>query len=303
MGIDDQGHCVYSRGEMRMQLGSEQHKELFCRSFIDSHLKYDPESLPWPELDSVSLERLRGIPFWREALVTEREAGLMVSAFAETVTDPLIHEAIALQGVEEHRHGRLIEFLIQHYDIQIKEPSPIVLPDKLETAFLDFGYGECLDSFFAFGMFGIARQARYMPEQIFTIFDPVLHEEARHIVFFINWITYEQIRKGRLAPLRGLSALWHYGCSIRNLVQAFGGGGEEDQESQPFTASEASHFMDDLTPELFLSVALQENTQRMSSFDPRLLQPRLSERLSGLALNVLKLLPRRQDTSKMEMSS
>ncbi len=60
-----------------MKLGSEQHKELFCRSFIESHLDYEPEQLPWPELDSVALERLRGIPFWKEALITEREAGLM----------------------------------------------------------------------------------------------------------------------------------------------------------------------------------------------------------------------------------
>jgi hypothetical protein len=280
-----------------MKLGSEQHKQLFCRSFIESHLHYEPENLPWPELDSIALERLRGIPFWREALATEREAGVMVSAFAETVQDPVIREAIALQGVEEHRHGRLLEFLIHHYDIPIVEPSPVVLPEKLDTAFLDFGYGECLDSFFAFGMFGIAQQARYMPDSLFTIFDPILHEEARHIVFFINWITYEQIKQGRGAAIRGLSALWHYGRSIRNLVQAFGGGGDEDQESQPFTASEAAHFMDDLTPELFLSVALRENTQRMSVFDPQLLQPRLSERLSGVALRVLTLLPGRKPTA------
>jgi hypothetical protein len=279
-----------------MKLGSEQHKQLFCRSFIESHLNYEPEKLPWPELDSIALERLRGIPFWREALATEREAGVMVSAFAETVQDPVIREAIALQGVEEHRHGRLLEFLIKHYNIPIVEPSPVILPEKLDTAFLDFGYGECLDSFFAFGMFGIAQQARYMPDPLFTIFDPILHEEARHIVFFINWVTYEQIKQGRGAAVRGISALWHYGRSIRNLVQAFGGGGDEAQESQPFTASEAAHFMDDLTPELFLSVALRENTQRMSVFDPQLLQPRLSERLSGAALRVLTLLPGRKST-------
>ncbi len=276
-----------------MKLGSEQHKQLFCRSFIESHLSYEPETLPWPELDSVALERLRSIPFWREALATEREAGVMVSAFAETVQDPAIREAIALQGIEEHRHGRLLEFLIRHYDIPIVEPSPVILPEKLDTAFLDFGYGECLDSFFAFGMFGIARQARYMPDSLFAIFDPILHEEARHIVFFINWATYEQIKQGRSAAVRGLSALWHSGRSIRNLIQAFGGGGDENQESQPFTASEAAHFMEDLTPELFLSVALRENAQRMSVFDPQLLRPRLSERLSGIALRMLTLLPRR----------
>jgi hypothetical protein len=277
-----------------MKLGSEQHKELFCRSFTESHLNYEPETLPWPELDSVALERLRGIPFWREALATEREAGVMVSAFAQMIEDPMIQAAIALQGVEEHRHGRLIEFLIQHYEIPIVEPSPVVLPQNLETAFLDFGYGECLDSFFAFGMFGIAQQARYLPEPLFTIFDPILHEEARHIVFFINWVTYEQIQQGRGAALRGLSALWHSGRAIRNLVRAFGGSSDETQESQPFTASEAVHFMDDLTPELFLSVALSENAQRMSVFDPQLLQPRLSKRLSRIALQVLKHLPRRQ---------
>lgn len=275
-----------------MRLGSEPHKQLFCRRFIESHLHYEPETLPWPDLDSVALERIRGIPFWREALATEREAGVMVSAFAETVQDPMIREAIALQGIEEHRHGRLLEFLIRHYDIPIVEPSPVILPENLDTAFLDFGYGECLDSFFAFGMFGIARQARYMPDALFAIFDPILHEEARHIVFFINWATYEQIKQGHSAPIRGLNALWHYGRSIRNLIQAFSGG-DNNQESQPFTASEAAHFMDDLTPEFFLSVALRENAQRMGAFDPQLLRPRLSERLSGIALRMLTLLPRR----------
>jgi hypothetical protein len=282
-----------------MKLGSEEHKQLFCQSFIDSHLSYDPQTLPWPELNRTDLEKLRGIPFWAEALTTEREAGVMVSAFAKTVQDPLIHEAVALQGVEEHRHGNLIQFLIQHYEIPIIEPAPVVLPKNLDTAFLDFGYGECLDSFFAFGMFGIARQARYLPEPLFSIFDPILREEARHIVFFINWATYEQIRQGHSAPVRGINALWHYGRSIRNLIQAFGGG--DSEERQPFTASEASHFMKDLTPDLFLSVALSENAMRMSEFDPRLLQPRLSERLSGAALKILKLMPKRNTPSEHPM--
>ena len=81
-----------------MKLGSEQHKELFCRSFIEGHLKYEPEQLPWPELDGLALERLQTIPFWKEALYTERKAGMMVSAFAKTISDPAIQDAIALQG-------------------------------------------------------------------------------------------------------------------------------------------------------------------------------------------------------------
>jgi len=284
-----------------MKIGSEAHKELFCRTFMESHLKYEPEQMPWPQLDSVSLERLRSIPFWEEALNTEREAGVMVSAFAQTVSDPMIREAIALQGVEETRHGRLLEFLINHYDIKISErPAPKV-PDNIETAFIDFGFGECLDSFFAFGLFGIARQARYFPEPLFSMFEPILDEEARHIVFFVNWVSYLQIQQGRgAAGLRAAHALWHYGRALLHLVKAFGSAA--DGSGEGFTATGASTFMDDLTPEIVFSTSLEENARRMSAFDERLLQPRLMPRLSAIALRTLRLLPRRPTPARTQIS-
>jgi hypothetical protein len=285
-----------------MKLGSEEHKQLFCRSFLDSYIDYEPAKLPWPELDEVSLNRLRGIPFWREALITEREAGVMVSAFAETIDDPLLKEAIALQGREEHRHARLVEYLIARYQIEISEPQAAQVPERIQRAFIDFGFGECLDSFFAFGMFGIARQAKYLPEPFFTIFDPILAEETRHIVFFINWVTYLQIQQGfGWMPIRGIKALISYGRAIQTLIKAFGGSGEE-KEGKPFTASEASHFMDDLTPKLFFSTCLEENAKRMSIFDDRLLQPMLMPRISQLAYNILKLFPERTPIPKVQRS-
>ncbi|MGK7874295.1 MAG: ferritin-like domain-containing protein [Xenococcaceae cyanobacterium] len=271
-----------------MKIGSEQHKELFCRSFIDSYLKYEPEQLPWPDLDSVALERLRGIPFWKEALTTEREAGVMVSAFATTMSDPLLREAIALQGREETRHAQLVEFLINHYDIQISDLPEARIPNNTEAAFIDFGFEECLDSFFAFGMFGIARQSNYFPEALFTIFDPILDEEARHIVFFINWVTYLQINQGwGFSGFRAAHALWHYGRVLKRLIQTFGS--SEGEQETTFTATGASNFMDDLTPELFFSTCLEENAQRMSVFDKRLLQPQLMSRLSKIALGCLRV--------------
>ena len=274
-----------------MQLGSEQHKELFCRSFIDSYLEYEPEKLPWPELDSVSLERLRAIPFWTEALYTERAAEVMISAYADTVEDPLLREAIALQGREEGRHARLIEFFLNHYDIQIEEPEKVEVPEDIETAFTDFEFGECLDSFFAFGMFDLARQANYVPEPLFKIFNSLLEEEARHIVFFINWVTYIQIQRGRgFSGLRAAHAGWNYTRGLWGLIKAFGGAGE--REERAFTATGANSFIDDLTPELLLTTCLAENTKRMSGFDERLLQPLLMPRLSKIALRCLKLVPR-----------
>lgn len=273
-----------------MKIGSEAHKELFCRSFMESHLNYEPERLPWPQLDGVGLERLRGIPFWEKALDTEREAGRLVSAYAQTVSDPVLREAIALQGIEETRHARLIETLIKQYGIEITVPPAEALPSKIEEAFTTFGFEECLDSFFAFGLFGIARQAGFFPEQFFTIFDPVLDEEARHIVFFVNWVTYLQISRHQGATvLRATKSLWHYAKALRNVIAAIG---ESNTSGAGFTATGASAFAIDLTPEMFLSACLQENARRMSRFDDRLLQPQLMPALATAALRTLQFVSR-----------
>lgn len=273
-----------------MKIGSQAHKELFCRSFMESHLEYEPESLSWPQVDSVVLERLRGIPFWQTALETEQKAGNLVTAYAEIVRDPILREAIALQGREEERHGRLIATLIERYGVEIKPSVTESLPSNIEEAFTTFGFEECLDSFFAFGLFGVAREAGFFPEQFFTIFDPILDEEARHIVFFVNWVTYMQISRHQGAMVvRATKALWHYGKALRNLIAAFG---TSDSNGAGFTATGASAFTIDLTPEMFLSACIQENAKRMSKFDNRLLQPQLMPAIATTGLRTLQVLSR-----------
>jgi hypothetical protein len=89
-----------------VEIGSNEHKELFCRSFIESHRAYDPQDWPWPTLDDVSLARLRAIPIWTLGLEVELGAGEMLSGFAETEPDPLVRQTLEVQGCEEDRHGR-----------------------------------------------------------------------------------------------------------------------------------------------------------------------------------------------------
>ncbi|MDZ8241764.1 MAG: hypothetical protein RMZ69_32290 [Nostoc sp. ChiQUE01a] len=94
-----------------MKLGSVEHKELFCRSFTESYREYEPEYVPWPDLDDAGLSFLRSIPFWEKALDTDRQAGAIVSDYAQTVSDRILQAAIALQGQEELRHARLLKTL------------------------------------------------------------------------------------------------------------------------------------------------------------------------------------------------
>ena len=62
-----------------MKIGSDAHKDLFCRLFVESHQPFEPEALPWPELDADALDRLKTVPFWQEVLHTELRAGRIVT--------------------------------------------------------------------------------------------------------------------------------------------------------------------------------------------------------------------------------
>lgn len=267
-----------------MKIGSDEHKQRFCAQFIASHNRYDPETLAWPDLDAVTLARLRAIPFWREVLYTERRAGAIVDAYAATIADPLVREAVALQGFEEARHAGLLRLMIGRYGLAAEEGPLEPLGADPYRAFADFGYGECLDAFLGFGVFQIARRSRFLPEPMFAIFDTLMHEENRHIVFFVNWMAWEQARRGRRPKwLRSAIAARYYCRAIGRLLGTVRRG-QTINDGKDFSATEASVFLDGFSLRGLVEECCAEHARRMKAFDPELLQPRLLPRLGAIAL-------------------
>src|SRR5207247_1936851 len=81
---------------------------------------------------------------------------------------------------EESRHAALLESMLAHYGIPIPGGEG-VRPRDAEWGFLRMGYGECFDSFFAFGLFRLAADSGIFPGPLVERFDGVMQEEARHI--------------------------------------------------------------------------------------------------------------------------
>ncbi len=270
-----------------MTHGSQAHKILFCQSFIDTHRSFEPEELPWPRLDKTSIDRLRSIPFWSVALAAERNAGLMCTAFAERITDPIIHEALAVQGVEESRHARLLDVMLRHYAIAVEalhvEPQP-----PTERSFLDFGYEECIDSFFGFGIFGLALQIQLFVPELTDIFEVVLLEEARHVTFFVNWIAYERIRRGRgFSPFQAYCTALGYARALRRIVTTFApatSGAEMKTQGVGFGAEGAFAMFDDVTWRSFLQSCVSGNDHYLGAMPAELLKPSLLSTLAKMAI-------------------
>lgn len=276
-----------------MRIGSDDHKERFCRQFIDSHQHFDPETLPWPTLDGPALERMRAVPFWQEVLHTERRAGALVRAYAATITDRLVREAVDLQGVEEERHAQLLAVMIRRYGLAVEDQEIEAIGPDLHTAFADFGYGECLDSFLGFGVFKIARQAEFLPEALFQIFDTLMLEETRHIVFFINWMAWQEAMRGRAGKVwRALVSARYYARAIGRLIGTVRRG-QKENDGKDFSATQASVFLDGFTFRRFVEECYAENARRMADFHSDLLRPRFLPALAGAALSGLRLFPSR----------
>ena len=178
-GDDVTDTLAYQNGRPgSLVVGSEEHKELFCRFFIDTHITFDPAAIEWPDLDEGSLKLLHSLPVWAEAIETERMGTCTVQSWAELQTDPLIRQAVALQGQEEARHAAIIQGLTTRYGITLPTLPPPVPPVDAEWDFLRFGYSECFDAFFTFALFAIARDSGLISRRLVETFEHQ-HRPAR----------------------------------------------------------------------------------------------------------------------------
>ena len=267
----------------RLRIGSDEHKARFCRVFVETHDAYAPDEIDWPELDAAALARLRGLPFWGEAVGSERTAAARVRALADVERDPLLREAIAMQAFEEERHARLLDLLLRHYAIPYPDGQAEV-PRDPEWGFMRMGYGECFDSFFAFGLFRVAADTGFVPAPLIKIFDGVMQEEARHILFFSNWAAHHGVqlpvveKPWFLVRRMGGVALQALG-RVRTAMQL-----RDTPDAPDNFTMQVPEEIGAMTLHSLALTCVRENERRLALYDAELLRPRMVPTLVGLAL-------------------
>ena len=80
-----------------IRVGSDEHRRLYCRMFVDSHKPFRPEDTVWPALDAEALARLKALPVWSEAVRTKAATAVKVQTLGRAERDPVLAEAITLQ--------------------------------------------------------------------------------------------------------------------------------------------------------------------------------------------------------------
>jgi hypothetical protein len=268
--------------------GSEAHKILFCRTLLDTFDPYKPAVIDWPALDEEARNRLVSLPIWDIAVQTEGRARTNVATYAATASDPLLRKAIELNAFEEGRHKLVLSNLVAAYGIALAPEPPYAVKGDPEWAFMVTGYSECIDSFFAFGLFESAKRSGFFPEALVDTFEPVIHEEARHILFFVNWAAWHR----RTMPLwrrpwfeLKVLAVWLFLIWERIGIARDMGSGVQDNN---FTVTGAKSVGDDINVATLIDICLAENDRRMSAYDRRLLRPAVVPALARLARRCMR---------------
>lgn len=271
-----------------LMIGSDEHKKRFCRMMLDTFDAYKPTVIAWPQLEGDALKRLTGLPFWDIAVQTEGYASRRVQALADCIADPLLKEAVQLNAFEEGRHKLVLEHMVRFYGIKLAPEPDYTTPRDAEWAFIRTGYGECLDSFFSFGLFKMAKDSGFFPPALVDVFEPVIHEESRHIVFFVNWVAWQAAQKSLLERLwfraRCLAAL---ATSIAGRL-TIAGSADGGKSGDNFVVTGGAALTAALTPRSFISSCLAENERRMAGLDAMLLRPKIMPMLARIALIFLR---------------
>ena len=274
----------------KIEIGSAQHKLMFCEMLLSTHNPYKPAVIDWPTLAPSVLKRVTSLPIWDIAVQTEGRASIRVSTYAASVDDPLLREAITMNGDEEARHKVVLSKLVQAYGIEIAPEPPYPAPDNALRAWMLTGYSECIDSFFAFGLFEAARQSGFFPEELVETFEPVIQEEARHILFFANWVAwYRRSLPWYKRPwfLLQTASVWF--SLIRDRVSLARGfdtsGAAQDMN---FPANVGDSVAGAVSARALVDLCLEENERRMSGYDVRLLRPVTVPWLAGIVRRFIK---------------
>jgi hypothetical protein len=255
-----------------VRIGSDRHMALFSRMLLETHNPYKPAVIDWPQLDPEARDRLVSLPIWDIAVQTEGKASQRVKAYADLIGDPLLKQAAEMNAAEEARHKVVLANLVEAYGITLAPEPPYPPPRRPQWAFMVTGFSECIDSFFAFGLFEMAKRSGFFPPALVDTFEPVMQEECRHITFFVNWVAwYRKNLPWWRKPLfqAKIMAVWAFLIWERiGLARDVGG------RDNNFTATGTKELGIDVSIGALMDVCLAENDRRLSGYDPRLLRPR-----------------------------
>jgi hypothetical protein len=135
----------------------------------------------------------------------------------------------------------------------------------------------------------ILRRSGFFPTKLVETFEPVMQEESRHILFFVNWVTWHRRnmpwwRRPWFAAK--IVAVWLF--LIWERIGIARSVGDAPAPDNNFTMTGSQSVGVDIKSVELMDVCLAENDRRLSGYDARLRRPRLMPAMVRFARRFLR---------------
>ncbi|HTY51319.1 MAG TPA: hypothetical protein VMB48_16655 [Steroidobacteraceae bacterium] len=274
--------------------GTPEHARAVMRMFQETFNPYRPAAIEWPVLPQDARARVVNLPIWDIAVQTEGKASRRMLAYARALADPSWRACIEQNAWEESRHRAVLGGLVSAYGIALAPEPPYPEPRDAEWAYLVTGFSECIDSFFAFGLFAMAQRSGLFPAELVETFEPVMQEECRHILLFANWLAAHRRSLGPLSRLwfeLRVAAVWVFLVWERtSLARGLGSRDRTPDAADNNFMYSGSKAVTEAQPGIgaILQLCLAENERRFAGYDPRLVRPRLMPAAARFMLRLMR---------------
>jgi hypothetical protein len=136
----------------------------------------------------------------------------------------------------------------------------------------------------------LAKESGFFPVELVDTFEPVMREEGRHILFFVNWAAWwRRNMPWWRRPWFELKvmAVWLFLIWERIGIAGKMENSDKAQDNN-FTLNGSKELGVEVTfPEL-ARLCLEENDRRLAPYDPRLIRPVFVPNMIRLALRFMK---------------
>ena len=144
-------------------------------------------------------------------------------------------------------------------------------------------------------LFRSAEDTGFFPPELIDTFEPVMREEGRHILFFVNWVAWWRrnmpIWRRPWFELKVL-AVWMF-LIWERIDMAKGMGNSTKAQENNFTLNGSKELGVEVTFSELATICLAENDRRLAPYDQRLIRPKFVPGAIRLALTLMGKKPQR----------
>ena len=301
------GFPLFQEVSQRMEpirIGSDEHKALFCRVFVETHDPFKPEEIAWPELDAEALSRLKHSPSGTKPRAPKRPRRSGSRRWATPSPIRSWRRRSAFRATRRARHADVIRRLMNQYGIDVRSapgrpecpriPTWAFLEDRLRRVpRLVLRVRPLQDRR---GLAGLSAGHRLHLRDDHAGGSPAhpLHRELGRL----------PARAGGRFPLRpafDARRAWNIAAqALGRLKGAFQMAGDPGRRTRtirrknrrtarPGSRSQSHSTFGDFSLRSFLELCLAENERRFTPYDSRLLRPQL---VPPVVRALTKVLPR-----------